>query len=79
LPPETKILGTTLRIWTDPQYSVLEYSTPDVLEVDLRNLARFGVGLDSTEWYLSSGMAAPKRKDIGGVEGRSGARAEDGL
>ena len=53
LPPETQILGRTLRVWTDPQYRILEYSTPEVLETDLRQLARFGIGSDVTEWYLS--------------------------
>ena len=53
LPPETKVLGRTRRVWTDPQYRILEYSTPDVLEVDLRQLARLGIGSDVTEWYLA--------------------------
>jgi len=53
LPPEKKILGRTLRAWTDPQYRILEYSTPDVLEADLRQLAQLGIGSDVTEWYLA--------------------------
>ena len=53
LPPETKFLGKTLRVWTDPQYRILEFSTPEVLEVDLRQLAQIGIGSDVTEWYLS--------------------------
>jgi hypothetical protein len=53
LPPEKKILGRTLHAWTDPQYRILEYSTPDVLEADLRQLARLGIGSDVTEWYLA--------------------------
>jgi len=52
LPPETKVWGQTVRVWTDPQYRILEYSTPDVLETDLRQLARLGIGSDVTEWYL---------------------------
>lgn len=53
LPSETKFLGKMARIWTDPQYRILEFSTPEVLEVDLRQLAQMGVGSDVTEWYLS--------------------------
>lgn len=53
LPPETKVWGRTRRVWTDPQYRILEYSTPDVLEADLRQLARLGIGNDVTEWYLA--------------------------
>jgi len=52
-PPETKVLGRMRRVWTDPQYRILEYSTPDVLEVDLRQLAQFGIGSDVTAWYLA--------------------------
>jgi hypothetical protein len=53
LPPETKVWGRTARVWTDPCYHILEYGTPDVLEVDLRQLARLGIGSDATEWYLA--------------------------
>ncbi len=53
LPPETKVWGRTARVWTDPQYRILEYGTPDVLETDLRQLARLGIGSDATKWYLS--------------------------
>ena len=53
LPPETSYWGRTVRVWTDPQYRILEYSVPDVLEVDLRYLAQFGIGIDATKWYFS--------------------------
>ena len=53
LPQEKKFWGRTLRAWTDPQYRILEFSTPDVLEVDLRHLAQLGIGTDATKWYLS--------------------------
>lgn len=53
LPPQTKVLGRIRRIWTDPHYRVLEYSTPEVLDADLRQLARLGIGSDVTEWYLA--------------------------
>jgi hypothetical protein len=52
LPPVTKVWGRTRRVWTDPQYRILEYGTPEVLEADLRHLARLGIGSDVTEWYL---------------------------
>ena len=58
LPPEKKFWGRTVRAWTDPQYRILEYSTPDVLEVDLRHLAKLGIGMDATKWYSS--LPAPK-------------------
>jgi hypothetical protein len=53
LPSETKVWGRTRRVWTDPQYRILEFSTPEVLEVDLRQLAQMGIGSDTTEWYLA--------------------------
>jgi hypothetical protein len=58
LPPEKKFWGRMVRAWTDPQYRILEYSTSDVLEVDLRHLAQLGIGTDATKWYLS--LPAPK-------------------
>ncbi len=53
LPPESKVWGRMRRVWTDPQYRILEYGTPEVLEADLRQLARLGIGSDATKWYLS--------------------------
>jgi len=53
LPPEVNLHGRTLRVWTDPKYRILEFSTPDVLEVDLRHLAQFGIGSEATESYLA--------------------------
>lgn len=60
LPPETKVWGRTVRVWMDPQYRVLEFSTPEVLEVDLRQLAQVGIGSDVTEWYLNSAVPADR-------------------
>jgi hypothetical protein len=51
LPPEMKVWGRMRRVWTDPQFRILEFSTPEVLEPDLRQLARMGIGSDATEWY----------------------------
>jgi hypothetical protein len=53
LPSETKVWGGMRRVWSDPQYRILEYGTPDVLDVELRHLARLGIGSDATDWYLS--------------------------
>jgi hypothetical protein len=78
IPSEIKILWMTWHMWTDPRYRILEYSTGDILEVDLRHLARFGIGRDVTAWYLASDLAAPKSKDSGSAGGRNGERAEDG-
>jgi hypothetical protein len=50
-----------VRAWTDPQYRILEFSSPDVLEADLRQLAQFGIGIDVTKWYLS--LPAAKTTD----------------
>lgn len=50
-PAEGKIKGHTLRVWTDPKYSAFEIRSIDVLEVDLRQLARMGIGSDATADY----------------------------
>ncbi len=54
LPPETDVWFRMRRVWTDPRYRILDYSTPDVLEADLRQLSRLGIGSDVTDWYLAS-------------------------
>ena len=51
LPREMKVWGRTRRVWTDPQFRILEFGTPEVLELDLRQLAQMGIGSDATEWY----------------------------
>lgn len=53
LPPEADVWGRKRRVWTDPRYRILDYSTPEVLEVDLRYLAQVGIGSDVTKWYLA--------------------------
>jgi hypothetical protein len=53
MPSQTDIWFRMRRVWTDPQYHILDYSTPDVLEADLRHLTRLGIGTDVTTWYLT--------------------------
>ena len=53
LPPEAEVWGRKQRMWTDPQYQILEFSAPQILETDLRQLVQFGIGSDATEWYLA--------------------------
>ncbi|MCK7504659.1 MAG: hypothetical protein MZV70_11615 [Desulfobacterales bacterium] len=69
-PPETKMLGIGTRACLDgSQYRILEFSTPDVLEVDLRQLARFGIGSDVTEWYLEfEAVTMPEGRSSGRLE-----------
>jgi hypothetical protein len=67
-PQEVKIWGRKRQIWTDSQYRILDYSTPDVLEMDLRHLAQLGIGSDVTEWYLASQWRR-SRRDVGVTSG----------
>jgi hypothetical protein len=53
LPQESDVWGRKRRVWTDPRYRLLDYSTPEVLDADLRYLAKMGIGTDVTKWYLS--------------------------
>jgi hypothetical protein len=61
VPQEVTVWGRKRRIWTDLQYRILEYSTPDLLEADLRQLAQLGIGSDVTEWYLASQWRRSRR------------------
>jgi len=42
IPPEFNVNGKTYRLWEDPQYSKLTFSTPDVLERSLIQLVMEG-------------------------------------
>jgi len=53
-PPEGDVMGYHLRAWTDPAYRVFDIRSMDVLELDLRHLARMGIGSDATAQYLAS-------------------------
>jgi hypothetical protein len=53
VPPEVRFQGRMRRVWTDPHYRIVEFSVPDVLELDLRQLAQFGIGRDATDSYLA--------------------------
>ena len=44
--------GEELRLWTDPQYSVLPISTPDFLEKRLMELVATGRAEYALDWYL---------------------------
>ena len=53
-PAQMSIEGHMLRGWTDPRYNAFEFRSIDVLEVDLRHLARLGIGSDATAEYRAS-------------------------
>ena len=52
LPPEAEGWGRKQRMWTNPEYRILEFSTPHGLEADLCQLVQFRIGSDVPEWYL---------------------------
>jgi hypothetical protein len=51
LPATNELHGHTLRLWTDPKYSTFDVRSFDVLELDLRTLAKLGIGRDATADY----------------------------
>lgn len=50
-PDQGDIQGHHLRVWTDPQYGAFVLRSMDLLELDLRHLARLGIGTDATAIY----------------------------
>lgn len=61
-PSKGQVQGHNLLVWTDPRYRVFEIRSMDVLEADLRHLARLGIGSDATAEYLASKPYPPLRK-----------------
>lgn len=61
-PPRGQVQGHNLLVWTDPQYRVFEIRSMDVLEADLRHLARLSIGSDATAEYLASKPYPPLRR-----------------
>ena len=53
LPPETKVLGSYAANLDGPPIPRPGVQQPEVLDTDLRHLARLGLGSDVTEWYLA--------------------------
>lgn len=53
IPPRVTVGGKTYRLWTDPAYSRITLSSPDVLERSLRRLVRSGRASDVLHWYLN--------------------------
>jgi hypothetical protein len=43
LPPDAKVWSRKQRVWKDPQYRILEFSTPQLMEADLHKLVQFGI------------------------------------
>jgi hypothetical protein len=53
IPSQVRGGGKTLRLWTDPVYSRLTLSSPDVLEQSLKRLVAEGRATDALRWYLN--------------------------
>jgi len=51
VPPQISVGGETYRLWTDPKYSRLTLSSPDVLEVSLKRLVAQGRATEALDWY----------------------------
>ncbi len=51
VPPNISLGGETYRLWTDPRYSRLTLSSPDVLEVSLKRLVAQGRATEALGWY----------------------------
>jgi hypothetical protein len=45
--------GTKIRLWEDPCYSTLTFSTPDQLEKSLMEAVANGKGEYALDWYLN--------------------------
>jgi hypothetical protein len=53
IPPRVTVGRKDYRLWTDPSYSRITLSSPDVLERSLRRLVGSGRASDVLHWYLN--------------------------
>jgi hypothetical protein len=53
IPREVQYNGRRVRLWTDPRYSSITLSTPDVVQEDLKRLVASGRAVDALSWYLA--------------------------
>ncbi len=49
--PNLRIGKHSLRLWEDPQYALLRFSSPDILEKSLKALVNKGDAEESIQWY----------------------------
>lgn len=54
IPPQMYYQGELIRLWTDPYYSHITLSSPDIIESSLRNLVAKGLAVEALNWYLNS-------------------------
>lgn len=53
IPREAQVNGRRVRLWTDPKYSSITLSTPDVIQEDMKRLVASGRAVDALSWYLA--------------------------
>lgn len=49
--PHITICGETIRLWTDPYYSSITFSSPDALENSMKLAVQEGRAQEATKWY----------------------------
>jgi hypothetical protein len=54
VPREVEYGGRTVRLWSDSRYSSITFSSPDVIEADLRRLVASGRAVNALSWYHSA-------------------------
>lgn len=52
--PQIQIKGRAYLFWTDPSYSTLTISSPDLLEKSLMKVVEEGRGENTLDWYLKT-------------------------
>ena len=54
VPREVQVNGQPVRLWTDPRYSSITFSSPDVVQEELKRLVASGRAEDALPWYLAA-------------------------
>jgi len=59
IPKEAQFNGRRVRLWSDPRYSSLTLSSPDVIEADFKRLVASGVAVNALTWYFAGAPSSP--------------------
>lgn len=54
IPREVEYSGKKVRLWSDPKYSSITFSSPDAVEADLKRLVASGRAANALSWYHSA-------------------------
>jgi len=72
IPNKVKFDGREVRLWSDPKYSSLTISSPDIIQADLKRLVARGQAEDVLAWYFAGIREAGSQRYANAAQHLSG-------